>query len=648
MFANRRPSTSDSLLMVALVASLGLTLQLFWPTLHDGLFADDFIAVAMLEGRFASPRAPLDLYNFADGTASDVARLRDLGSLPWWAPSDFSVSFLRPLSSALWHVDRALFGRDYAFYHAHSLAVFFALVIATGFLYRALIPGSVAALAVLIFAVDDSHQFPVLWLSNRGGIYASLCGVLALLAHVRYRLHGRPVYALASAAAIALGFSFGEWALPMLAYILAFELLGAKDSWLRRALALLPSVALAGGFLAVRGALHYGARGSGAYIDPGVDPWRFLVTLSHRIPIFVADMVWNVPSEWWDQGSPWRDDLLAWSNIPPEVWVRLPDWHFFHVLFGAAAFAALGFGLYFSYAGCTPDERRHLRWLFLGSLGALVPVVGSFPSTRLTIAAFLGLAPIMACVIREVMRRLRVAPRLELRRFASYYVIVLAVFHLQIYAPLQANVQGQVNWFATTSQWVLAAELDPQRLAEQRVFLLSGGEFTTTFFFAYIWGYYGLPVPHRYMPLTASPGAHFVERSAPNELFVQSLGVPYLASGHENMFQSPRRVWHEGEVVALDGVRVTTERVQNGFPGALRFTFDRSLDDPSYVFLVARPYGLVRFAPPAPGERQLLPRASSPNWQELDRHRYLLRIAPVPSIASYAPMPGFLFFKPPP
>jgi hypothetical protein len=472
--------------------------------------------------------------------------------------------------------------------------------------------------------------------------------VLALLAHLRFRLQGRPAYAFASAAMVTLGFAFGEWALPMLAYILAFELLGATDSLLRRALALLPSAVPALVFLAVRSALDYGARGSGAYIDPGVDPWRFLVTLSHRIPIFVADMVWNVPSEWWDQGSPWRDDLLAWGIIPPNVWISLPDWHFFHVLLGALAFAALGFGLYFSYAGCTPDERRHLRWLFLGALGALVPVVGSFPSTRLTIASFMGLAPIMACVIREVSRRLRAAPRLQLPRFAGYYVIVLAVFHLQIYAPLQANVQAQVNWFATTSQWVLAAELDPQHVAHQHVFVLSGGEFTTTFFFAYIWGYYGLPTPHRYMPLTAAPGAHFVERTADNELFVQSLGVPYLGSGHENMFQSPKRFWQQGQVTALDGVRITTERIQNGFPGALRFSFDRSLDDPSYVFLVARPHGLVRFAPPPPGERQLLARASTPNWQELDRHRYLLRVAPVPLIASYAPMPGFLFFKPSP
>jgi hypothetical protein len=647
MFVNRRVRPPDLLLIAALLVSLGLALQLFWPTLRDGLFADDYIALAMLEQRFAAPRAPLDLYNFADGTPSDVASLRRLGSCPWWAPDDFRVSFMRPLSSALWHVDRALFGKSYGFYHAHSLAVFFALVIATGFLYRELFPGTVAALAVIVFAVDDSHQFPVLWLSNRGGIYASLCGVLALLSHLRWRERGKLAYAFASSAAVIVGFLFGEWALPMLAYILAFELLGARGPLGVRLRALLPSALPAVVFLIVRGLLHYGARGSGAYIDPGVDPIRFFVTLSHRVPVFVADMMWNVPAEWWDQGTPWRDELLATGIIPPAIWVSLPSWRFFHVVLGVFGLIALWLGYRFCAAGLASEERRHLRWLLLGAFGALVPVVGSFPSTRLTIASFLGLAPILACVMREVARRLRLAPRVSLPRFAGYYVLVFGLVHLQLFAPLQSNVQAQVDWYATTSQWVLAAELDPERVSQQRVFLLSGNEFTSTFFFSYIWGYHARPMPRSYYPLTASPNAHFVERTADNELLMQSLGGPYLGSGHENMFHASDRTWVEGQSVQLEGVRITAERVTGGLPGALRFTFDRPLEDPSYVFLVSRPHGLVRYVLPQAGGRQLLARSAGPNWPDLDRHRYLLRIAPLPDFLGYSNVPRIVYYEPP-
>ena len=112
-------------------------------------------------------------------------------------------------------------------------------------LYRRLFPAGVALLAALMFAIDDSHHFAVLWLSNRGGIYAVMVGVLALLAHLRWRVDGQRAYAFVSFALVCVGLSLGEWVLPMFAYIAAFELLGARDSLPRRALALLP-VALRG------------------------------------------------------------------------------------------------------------------------------------------------------------------------------------------------------------------------------------------------------------------------------------------------------------------------------------------------------------------------------------------------------------------
>ena len=630
----------------AVATSLGLCLWLFWPTLDDGLFADDFAATAMMDGTFAAPRAPLDLFNFADGTPQDARLLQRLGSLPWWAPPDFRISFLRPLSSAMWHLDRALFGKNFGAYHAHSLLVFFLLVIAASLLYRELFSPGVGALATLMFALDDSHHFPVVWLSNRGGIYAVLFGVLALLAHLRWRLQGQRGYAFASAAAISVGLAFGEWALPMVAYIVAFELVGTTGALRERARALLPALVPSVVFLVVRALLAHGARGSGAYIDPAAEPVRFAIALVERVPVFVADMMWNIPAEWWDQGTPWRDQLLSLWIIPPTVWVGLPGWKTFHFALGLLGFVALGLGLRFCQPGLTLNERRHVRWLLLGGFGALVPVVGSFPSTRLTIAAFLGLTPVFALILREVALRLRRATGIGVPRFAAYYVVVAAIVHLQLYAPLQANIQGQLDHYASTVQWVLGAELDPQQLPKQRVFLLAGSEFTTTFFFAYIWASVDRPLPRSYYPISTSPRAQNVERPKDNELLLRALGGYYLASGQEYMFRSPSRAWHEGEFTDLDGLRVTAEDVVNGLPGALRLTFDRPLEDPSYVFLISAPLGLMRFFPPPRGEQRLVPRAANPSWGDLDRFRYVKRIAPLPEMLRFASSPAFVSYKP--
>lgn len=635
---------------------LALLLWFYAPTLSDGLFADDYIAMAILEGKFAAPRKVLDLFNFADGTPEDVRALRRLGSLPWWAPDDFRIAFMRPLSSAVWHFDRWLFGRNYGAYHGHSLAVLFALVLSAGYLYRRLFPAGVALFATLVFAVDDGLQFPVLWLSNRGGLYALLFGSLALHAHLTWREQNKSAYAVWSALALSVGLLFGEWAIPMLAYITAYELVAARGSLRRRALALLPTFLPALVFLAARAYFQYGARGSGAYVDPGEDPMRFWASVTHRVPVFFADMVWNVPSEWWDHGTPWRDWILSLWLFTPEMWVRFPDWHFFQLLLGALAMLAIGLMFQLCRKGLTPEEQRGVRFLLLGSIAALVPVVGSFPSSRLTIAAFMGVAPALALFMRELARRLRALElpsaagvKAYLRfawRFVAYAGAVGAVVHFQLYSPLQANIDGRVDYYRTTGAWAQAAELNVDKLPTQRVFMINGGEFTTTFFFAYIWSHAGFPLPKSYYPITACPCANQITRTAANELVFRGMGALYLASGEENMFQSPGRLWREGETVRLEGMTVRAEAVIDGRPSRLRFTFERALDDPEYAFLTALPHGVVRWTPPEIDEQTLVPRASDPHWPSLESYRDFVRIAPVPDMLHYAAVPAFISYDP--
>ncbi|MFI5309530.1 MAG: hypothetical protein ACHQ53_19395, partial [Polyangiales bacterium] len=314
----------------AVAVTLGLGLHLFWPALKLGLFADDYVALAMLDGHFAAPRGSFDLFDFANGSAVDVVALRRLGSVAWWAPDDFRVSFLRPLSSALWQIDRALFGKAFWAYHAHSFFAWALLVLAAATCYRRMLTPAVAAFATLAFALDESHHFSVLWLSNRGGIYAVAFGVLGLHAHLRYRAGGARAHALLSATAFCAALAFGEWALPMFGYLVAFELLATRDPLRVRVRALLPAGLPALAFLGLRALLGYGARGSGEYVDPAAEPAHFALALAQRVPVFVADMLANIPSGWWDGGSPWRDHILDWAVIPPSIWTRLPSWRVFH------------------------------------------------------------------------------------------------------------------------------------------------------------------------------------------------------------------------------------------------------------------------------------------------------------------------------
>lgn len=641
-------------LAITLAAGIGF----FWPSLQQGLFADDYIAVAMLENVFAAPRGPFDLFDFASGQRADVAALKRLGSIPWWAPPNFRVSFMRPLSSALWHVDRALFGSWLVGYHLHSIAAWSLLVIAAAALYRALLPLSIALLALPMFALDQSLHFPVIWLSNRGGLYAIALGIVGLHAHVRARERGSVAWAALSAAAFSIALAFGEWAFPMLAYVLAYELVEGPGTLGQRARALAPTALLGLLFLYLRSTLGYGATGSGAYVDPGSETGRFLLALVGRVPVFIADMLFNIPSSQWDHGSPWRETMLNLELIPPQLWVRLPEWRLFHALIGFAACALLIALARIGLCGLPLAQRKRMRFLLLGALFSLVPVVGSFPSTRLTMAAFLGVAPLLALTLTRLARSAyrhatsvldmrRAMLRASLRASLAY-VTLLAIVSLHVIDPLDANVGPMIDQHRTTARWVMSAPLDRARVAEQHVYLLASGEFTTTFYFAYIWAANGGAMPRSVQPLVASPFAIDVTRSGPSTLTLHALGGSFLTSGHEHMFRStslptrPAQLFRAGELTVTVRLTDRQHRAQS-----IEVSFGRPVDDPSHVLLVATPNGFERFPVPALGQTRRVPRAPGPFWPGLEYARTLATIGPLPEVLGYQPVSSALAFESP-
>jgi hypothetical protein len=633
--------------VAAIAAVLALGAWLYWPTLDMGLFADDYAIAAARAGTLAARRGPLDLFDFGNGTLADTRALQRLGSLPWWAVPDLRISFMRPLSSALVHLDAALFGRNAWAQHAHSIVVWALLALAASALYRRLLGSRVlAVLATAFFALDQSQHMPVEWLCNRGGLYAMLFGVLGLHAHLRHRAQGGWGFAWLSALCLAIALLFGEWGLPVFAYLLAYELAGSRDAPAMRVRALLPAALLALAFLLTRAALGYGARGSDVYVDPADDPAAFALLLLHRLPVFAADIAFNLPAGVWNFGLPWRARILELDLFTPAQWSALPGWHAYHVMIGMAAIAVMAALLRFVARGLEPDERLRLRFLVLGAVLSLLPVAGSFPSTRLTLAASLGAAPAFALVLRQIARRLYDAPRLSAPRFLGFWVLGAGLLYAQLISPLRTDMESVVDSYATTTAWVLAAELDPRAVADQRVYVISADEFTTTFFFAYTWWYSGRPLPRSFVPLSVAPHALDVERSGERELLLRTLGGGFLASVPETHFRSAARPLGLNAAIELDGVRVEVARTIKGQPQTLRLRFDRSLDDPQLVLLFAGERGLVRVRPPALGQMLRLPHATGPSWYALVRGREEQRFGPPPDVIDFDPEPKALRFAP--
>jgi len=622
---------------VGLIMLFGIWLR--WPTLQNGFFSDDISALAMAEGAYASPRHKLDLFDFTDGTPADHDRLMRAGSLPWWTVPGLRLAMMRPLSSALILVDRALFGDAAWPCHVHSFLWWIGAMLMAAALLRDLFPAQLASLALFLFALEEGHTLPLGWLANRGTLVAMVFCLAGLRAHLRYRRRRERRQAWIAFACFSVGLLSGEWAFPLLGYVLAYELFADTGSLRERAFALWPAALPGVLFLACRAMLGFGALNSGVYTDPLTEPARFLVMASQRMPVFFADLVFSIPSHWWGFNTPWRDRLLELELIPPQIWLRLPDWQAWHVVLGLLAMFACAVTLRFGLRNRPASERAELRWLLAGAFISLLPMVSSFPTSRLVLPAALAFSVGAAAVLLSAASRLRrtlsdVIPRNlgavgfhapQLRavlRGGRWKIVLRSATLLGLVLFFQVWLAGSKSYnesrwardnYEAVRRFMGDAEIDDSRIAQQRLVILSGIEHTSTIFAPYVRWFLKHPMPIATFTLSAAPYAHDVYRPASNVLELTTLGGTMLSSELEQLYRAPRFQFREGDVVDLGAMRVEIVRTIDNKPQIVRYTFDKSVDDPSFLFMYASPEGLVRARLPEVGERTRYRRPAFPS-----------------------------------
>jgi hypothetical protein len=440
--------------------------------------------------------------------------------------------------------------------------------------------------------------------------------LLGVLAHVRGRRRGKRVLIFVSSLCFCVALGTGEWAFPLLGYVLAYELFAERGPLRERVLALLPSALPGLIFLATRALFGYGALRSGVYIDPVTEPTTFFFAACQRIPVFFADLFFSVPANWWGLGTPWRDRLLAWQVFSPEIWLRLPSWRFWHVVIGVVAMLATFFTLRAGLRDRAPEERREIRWMLIGALISLVPMVASFPTSRLVLPASVAACAAAALVISSSVERFRRHwPATRSRALASLSIAALVCYFQVWEAGRTSYVETRVANYAYGSvrEWLLDAEIDDARISKQRMILVNSVEHTSTIFGPFVRWFYGHPMPRSAWVLSGTPHAHDLYRPAPNVLEMQVLGGTMLTSDLETLYRDDRFPFRPGETIRLDGMTVQILRMLWGKPQSVRFVFDKNIDDPSYLFLYSTAEGLVRARLPEVGVRVRYRKAAFPN-----------------------------------
>jgi hypothetical protein len=602
-------SKQRALFFSTLAAALLLGLTLQWPSYQGGFRSDDYVQWAMFRGEFPAPRSKLDLFSFAAGTSIDQQQLVDFGHLPWWSHPELRLRMWRPIASALMALDFTLFGRDARLHHVHSLVWFCLLLVAASRLLWRTLPPPSAAIALLLFASAPCHTLPIGWLANRSTLVACTWAFVALDLQLYAREQRRLWPRLACALTSGIALLCGEYAVSALTYGLCFSLLLGPRLFSRQQLRAssidaLPVLAPLCGYLVLHSILGSDIIHSGYYISPFRAPLDFVRALFTRVPVLSSDLLFGMPSYYYNGGgSPLRTWLLSLELLPPDVWIRLPDWTTWHVLIGYLALA-FGFGLY-AWLGRQNAQDRPPAWLALGTLLSLLPCAGSLPEDRLLTAATLGGSALIASVLVSGARALRQAPR----RAAT-----LALFLLAAWVPLSALARSfdDVRVIRDGSElaraWCLNAELPETDASSTRVYVISTADFNSAVNLPWLRQLEAdKPLPRSYRRLIPGPSPVRMLRESDRTLEARIVISDVYGTAVPGLYRDAAAPVLPGERRALPGLVVTVLETYADNPVRMRFEFDRSLDDPSMWFIAATDHGLRRIPLPAIGESTLVP-----------------------------------------
>ena len=566
---------------------------LSFPALGSGFFLNDYSHIYKLE-HASGFYEKLFLYTVTTGSPEALSGSLARGPFPWWTLPDLKISFWRPVSSALMAFEHMLWGIFPEGYHISSLLWYVALVLLLGGFFRYLSTRGVlclpvAAMAMLIFAVDDVHIMPVTWIANRYCTVSTFFGIIGLWAYLRWREERWKPGVVFSIIAFILALLAGEVAIGFWGYLVGYEIFfGSKglspgifedspsdeidtDSspdtdkpevdnkgsenktsqilfWILSVLFIV--------YLGFYKWFNYGSYGSDAYLDPFDSPLHFLEKLLFHIPVLLAGLL---------QGSP--TELV--STFPGLKWTV-----YLSAVIGVCVIALM---VWVCREILNKGEIRIILWMILGFLISLIPSVVLPPSNRLLMIPSIGSSVIAALLIIRGWQILKKMPaslsRLWRRVLWTNLILVFLIIPVLIW-PLQLSL---TRYLLNRSRAVCeAAELEGlNKDGNHRVVVLTAPDGITGFFTGVIREIeYGAPMPYCWWVLSVAPRDHLVTRTGLQQFELEVLDGTFLDTSQEQLFRSTKNPLEKNEQIMLDGASVTVLEISHGRPLRVRFDFD--------------------------------------------------------------------------
>jgi hypothetical protein len=532
------------------------------PSIGLGLQLDDRTYLRL----FASGRSPLELLH---ENAPVLAHEKQLGVFAWWSSPSFTIHFLRP-ATALSHWLESQCWPDAAWLMHLSNCVLYALLVGVAtLLYRELSAhdSRLAGLAALMFTVDEGHAQSVGWIASRHVVLATLFSLLALLSHIRGRVHRNWRLQLTSVVCTALALSSAEYGVAALAYIAAYACVFEPGPLPARLKSVWPHALVGASWISIYVALGCGVRDASWYRDPITAPVDTLLQGLADLPLWLVSQLGGDVASAAVVLQPSVARTLAFLLLVPLLALLLPP-----------------------LAASKPA-----RFFAIGMLLSCLLLFATVPQDRLLLAASFGGFGWLACFMCGVGEHTSAIVRSS--------AIALRIPHL-LFAPLGfIPMLGGVAALDGAAQALASEAAQPG--SSQAIVVNLPAELLTNA----AWSIRNAPnVPlHQlyagFSKLTATrPDDHTLEIVAEDSWGTRPL---------ERMFTTRRDLPGLGEVRAVEGMRATVLGVDpDGLPHHVRFEFPNALESQGRVWLVWEGRRPIRWRPPAIGAQIEVPSAS--------------------------------------
>jgi hypothetical protein len=572
----------------------GVAVAIMLPALNAGLIQDDLfhrirlVEPSQLPEQFHDTRlippdagtlsaALRDMHSFAR-TQQDADRLKDVGMCPWWTARDWRLANWRPLDSFTHWLDYRLFPDSPPLMHLHNIIWLAAVVFLLTVLYRQLMaPLWMAALAALLYTIDDSNYFPAVWIANRNLLLALFFSILTLLLHHRWRQHDSLAAGVAAPFTLLLSLLSTEAGIATFAYLFAYALVIDRGSKVQRIVSLVPSFIVIAAWRVVYSGLGYGACGSGFVVDPGREPLRYAWAVLRRAPVLLSGQWGGTPAEM----------LNVFSGYAK-------GWY----LLAAAAFLAW---ILIVLVPLLRKNRVSLYW-FVGMLLCVLPICATSPMNRNLLFVAIGAFGVIAQFIGGLFARESWAPRSRLWRVPAWLLCVaLILSHVGFAAAARIRAPKTLSFVFDT--FYSTVKVDPSVDLTDKTLVVVNAPHPFLFLgLPFLRAYWNEPLPEKTRLLAPGFVPLKIARAGEKTLLVKAQTGNILSTDasrkdftpnfanfyhHFNSLFRPEDLpFQVGEQVELSDMSVEVVKVDsNGQPTQVLFHFAVSLDDPDLCWL---------------------------------------------------------------